>query len=173
MLGWLIFLSWMFATIDTQKNGFFIQQRIGQFGKPFYIIKLRSYRGCDTDNLRMISSFGIFIRKVKIDEWPQLINVLIGDMSMVGPRPDVPGYYDQLQGEERNILELKPGLTSSASLKYANETDVLDQQQDPLRYNDMVIFPDKVRMNLDYYYKRSFWGDIRILFKTFFRKYWT
>ena len=87
-------------------------------------------------------------------------------MSFVGPRPDVPGYYDTLEGEYRKILELKPGLCSYAALKYYNEEALLKKQTDPLKYNDEVIFPDKVRMNLVYYYTKSFWGDLRIIFET-------
>lgn len=165
LFGGVIFTLWLFTSIDTQSNGIFIQNRIGQYGKAFKIFKLRTIhpkRNC-------ISFIGRFLRKSKLDELPQLFNVLIGDMSFVGPRPDIPGYYDQLQGEARKILELKPGLTSEASLKYFNEEQLLEQQKDPLRYNDIVIFPDKVKMNLYYYYHRSFWIDIRILFNTIFR----
>ncbi len=110
-----------------------------------------------------ISKYGNFLRNSKFDELPQLLNILWGQMSFVGPRPDVPGYYDRLQGEERKILELKPGLLSRAALKYYNEEDILNAQQVPLKYNDEVIFPDKVRMNLDYYYNRSLREDLRIL----------
>jgi lipopolysaccharide/colanic/teichoic acid biosynthesis glycosyltransferase len=90
-------------------------------------------------------------------------------MSFVGPRPDIPGYYDKLEGENRKILELKPGLTSEASIKYANEEELLNQQDDPLFYNDTVIFPDKVKMNLEYYYKQSILVDLQIIVKTIFR----
>ena len=103
-----------------------------------------------------------------MDELPQLFNILLGQMSFVGPRPDVPGYYDKLQGEARKLLELKPGLCSRAALKYFNEEALLAKKQDPLKYNDEVIFPDKVRMNLEYYYNRSFLEDLRIL-GAFFR----
>ena len=89
-------------------------------------------------------------------------------MSFVGPRPDIPGYYDTLEGENRKILQLKPGLTSSASIKYANEDALLDQQENPLIYNDTVLFPDKVRMNLEYYYNHSFIGDLKIIWQTIF-----
>ena len=167
-MGWLIILVWFVVVIDTKSNGFFFQKRIGQFGKPFYIIKLKSVQEYD-NNVKKISLFGNFIRSIKIDEWPQLINILIGNMSMVGPRPDIPGYYDQLQGESRKILELKPGLTSAASLKYFNEEHILAQQQDPLTYNDTVIFPDKVKMNLDYYYCNNLFIDIKIIIKTILR----
>ena len=110
-----------------------------------------------------------FLRKTKIDELPQLWNILIGDMSFVGPRPDITGYYDLLEGENRKILQLKPGLTSEASIKYANEEAIIAAQPDPLHYNDTVIFPDKVKMNLAYYYSNSVVGDIKIIWKTIFR----
>lgn len=118
----------------------------------------------------VINSFSHFLRQTKLDEFPQLINVLKGDMSLVGPRPDIPGYYDQLKGEERKILELRPGITSPASIKYRDEENELRKQENPLEYNDSVLFPDKIRMNLEYYYNRSFWGDINIIWKTLFRK---
>ncbi|ROI09215.1 sugar transferase [Chryseobacterium sp. H3056] len=155
----------LLAAWDTKSNGFFVQQRVGQHGKLFKIIKLRSL----DSKTQSISAFGRFLRKSKIDELPQLYNVLLGEMSFVGPRPDVAGYYDLLTGENRKILELKPGLTSEASLKYYNEDALLEQQKDPLRYNDTILFPDKVRMNLDYYYNRSFLGDLKILCKTVFK----
>ncbi len=168
IIGWLIVFLWLFISILSNQRGFFTQKRIGQFGKAFTIYKLRTiYK--DQDSLA--SRIGKFLRKSKLDEFPQLFNVLIGDMSFVGPRPDIEGYYDKLEGEERKILELKPGLTSDASLKYFNEERLLAKQQDPLGYNDTVIFPDKVRMNLYYYYHRSFCLDVRILFNTIFKKY--
>ncbi len=120
----------------------------------------------EVNGVKTISRFGNLIRKAKIDELPQLFNVLLGEMSIVGPRPDVLGYYDQLQGEERKILELKPGLTSLATIKYANEEVILKQQENPVQYNNEVIFPDKVKMNLKYYYTHTFWGDIKIIGQT-------
>jgi lipopolysaccharide/colanic/teichoic acid biosynthesis glycosyltransferase len=155
----------LIAGWDTHSNGFFIQERVGQFGKLFKIVKLRTM----DIKTQSISTFGRFLRKSKIDELPQLYNVFIGEMSVVGPRPDVAGYYDILKGEARKILELKPGLTSEASLKYFDEDALLAQQEDPLLYNDTVLFPDKVRMNLEYYYNRSFLGDLKIIWKTIFR----
>lgn len=166
--GWLILILILFAYFDTD-GGIFRQKRIGQYGKPFNIYKIRSIKTSSED----ISNFGKFIRKSKFDEMPQLLNVLLGQMSFVGPRPDIPGYYDLLKGEERKILELKPGLTSEASLKYFNEETVLQCEPNPIVYNDTVIFPDKVKMNLEYYYKQSFSEDLRIIFKTisiFFKK---
>jgi lipopolysaccharide/colanic/teichoic acid biosynthesis glycosyltransferase len=90
-------------------------------------------------------------------------------MSLVGPRPDVPGYADFLRGEDRNILKLKPGITGPASLKYANEEDILARQKNPKEYNDKIIYTDKVRINLDYYYQSNLWIDIKIIFATIFR----
>lgn len=165
--GFLV-LFYFLATLDTRKNGLFSQQRIGQFGKPFIIYKLRTF-GSSTE--KPISRFGAFLRNSKIDELPQLFNVLVGDMSIVGPRPDVAGYYDLLEGENRKVLELKPGLTSEASIKFANEEDVLAQQDHPLDYNDTVIFPEKVKMNLEYYHNNSISGDIMIVLKTVFRSF--
>lgn len=122
-----------------------------------------------TANDERILPFGKWLRKTKLDVIFELVNVLKGEMSFVGPRPDVPGYADLLQGSDRNILELKPGITGPASLKYINEEEILAQVENPKQYNDEVIYPDKVKINLDYYHNRTFWGDIRIIFKTIFR----
>jgi lipopolysaccharide/colanic/teichoic acid biosynthesis glycosyltransferase len=113
-----------------------------------------------------ITPLGAKLRKYKLDELPELWNVVRGDMSLVGPRPDMPEYLSQLAGEEKRILELRPGITGPASLKYAREEELLAGVDDPAKYNDEIIWPDKVRINLDYYYNRSFLGDIRIIFKT-------
>jgi lipopolysaccharide/colanic/teichoic acid biosynthesis glycosyltransferase len=117
-----------------------------------------------------ITHFGGKIREFKLDELPELWNILKGDMSFVGPRPDMPEYANRLNREERKILELRPGLTGPATLKYANEEELLASVPDPLKYNDEVIWPDKVRINLEYYYNRNFWGDLVIILKTIFRK---
>lgn len=113
-----------------------------------------------------VTPLGKFLRRSKADELPQLWNVLVGEMSLVGPRPDVPGYYDGLQGEERALLQLRPGITGPASLKYANEEEILATQSNPLQYNDEVIFPDKVKINMHYLKNRSMALDIKILFLT-------
>lgn len=161
----VILISWLILIIDTQSNGIFLQKRVGQYGKLFLIYKLKTIH----PKTGKISGIGLFFRKYKIDELPQLINVLHGEMSLVGPRPDIEGYYDQLKGEERKILELKPGITCEASIKYYNEEVVLLNQSDPLQYNDKVIFPDKVKMNLDYYNNHNLFVDIKIIVKTIFR----
>ena len=171
---WVVCIAWLLAAIDTHTNGIFVQQRIGQFGNPFKIYKLRTIQILTSSGNRRISKIGKFLRGYKLDELPQFFNVLKGEMSLVGPRPDLPGYYDLLEGENRKILELKPGLTSLASLKYSEEESLLSKQISPINYNDSIVFPDKVRLNLDYYYHRSFWGDVGIILKTigvlFFRK---
>jgi len=120
-------------------------------------------------NDKRITSIGRKLRKWKLDELPSLLNVILGNMSIVGPRPDVPGYADNLVGEQRKILELKPGITCPASLKYASEEKILANMHDSAEFNDKVIFPDKVKMNLDYYYSRSFLLDVKIIARTLFR----
>ena len=115
-----------------------------------------------------VTSIGHWLRHSKVDCLTELINVLIGQMSFVGPRPDVPGYADQLQGDDRRLLQLRPGITGPASLKYRNEEELLAQQADPKAYNDTVIWPDKVKINLDYLDNWNFWGDIQLIFKTVF-----
>lgn len=161
----LLVVLYTIAAIDTQQKGIFIQKRIGQYGIPFTIYKIRTF-GRSTE--KPVSKIGALLRNSKLDELPQLWNILIGDMSFVGPRPDIAGYYDVLQGENRKILELKPGLTSLASIKYAKEEELLEKQENPLNYNDTVLFPDKVKMNLEYYYSNSIFGDLKIIWKTFF-----
>ena len=157
-------------------NFLFNQKRVGQYGKTFNIYKIRTMKAGSDNNLFVTTAnddrilpFGRWLRKTKLDEIVELINVLKGDMSFVGPRPDVEGYADKLEGEDRKILELRPGITGPASLKYINEEEILAKVDNPQQYNDEVIFPDKVKINLDYYYNRSFWGDIRIILNTIFR----
>src|SRR5690606_23036126 len=125
----ILIISYVLASLDTQSNGLFFQERVGQYGKLFTIIKIKTIH----PHTNHISTLGNFFRKTKIDEWPQLINVLAGDMSIVGSRPDVAGYYDKLEGENQKILALKPGLTSPAALKYHDEEKILSQQKNPIR----------------------------------------
>lgn len=165
ILFFIILITIFIAAIDTKSYGLFLQKRVGKNGILFNIFKIRTLNFKTNE----ISKIGFYLRKSKLDELPQLANILFGQMSFVGPRPDVEGYYDLLIGEERKILELKPGLTSLASIKYSNEDEILKKQTNPLKYNDEVIFPDKVKMNLDYYYNRSFFIDLKIILKTIFR----
>lgn len=154
----------------------FKQIRVGRYGKPFTLYKFRSMVVDHTgSNVSVageahITPLGAKLRKYKLDELPQLWNVFIGDMSFVGPRPDVPGYADKLEGEESVILKLRPGITGPASLKYKNEEELLASVADPVKYNDEVIFPDKVKINMQYYYHWSFWGDIKYIAKTIVNK---
>ena len=151
------------ASVDTGFPGIFRQKRIGRVGKIFIIYKFKTYHSKTFTK----SKIGCWLRKTKLDELPQLFNVLKGDMSLVGPRPDIPGYYDELKGEDRLVLQLKPGLTSEAGIEFRNEEDLLDQQKNPLRFNDEILFPAKVKMNLNYYHHLSFKKDAQILLTTF------
>ncbi len=150
----------------------FKQKRIGRNGKEFVMIKFRSMkmnhdgRTVSIAGESRITPLGAKLRKYKLDELPELWNVLIGDMSLVGPRPDVPGYADRLNGDSRDILKLRPGITGPASLKYRNEEELLAKQSNPQKYNDEVIFPDKVRINRYYLNHYSFIKDIQIIFCT-------
>lgn len=139
----------------------FTQTRIGKNAKLFTIYKFKTI-----NREGKSTSFMQFLRRSKIDELPQLWNIIKGEMSFVGPRPDIEGYYDQLIGDDRRVLQLKPGITGRASLKYANEEALLAQQENPLAYNDEVLFPDKVKINLAYLERISFREDIDILLKT-------
>lgn len=166
LFSWMLAISWIVAVIDTRSNGLFFQNRVGQFGNQFKIFKLRTIKVDLHSGKQVISNSGKTLRKYKLDELPQLFNVILGEMSIVGPRPDLPGYYDLLTGENRKILELKPGLTSLASLKYSREEEILEKHECPLVFNDLIIFPDKVSMNLIYYHNQSFFGDVLVIFKT-------
>ncbi len=152
----------------------FTQKRVGKNGKLFTIIKFRTMcvnndkNTVSTKDDKRITKVGAFLRNYKLDELPELINILFGQMSFVGPRPDVPGYADKLKREERKILKLKPGITGPASLKYANEEEILSKVENPIEYNDTVIYPDKVKINLYYYKNNNVWTDIKIIFKTIF-----
>ncbi|GAA3893272.1 sugar transferase [Halomonas cibimaris] len=172
---WLILLAWLAATIDTRSNGFFIQKRVGKNGKIFRVVKIKTMRpvaAFDTTVTRRgdprITPLGAFFRRTKIDELPQLWNVLLGEMSFVGPRPDVPGYADKLKGEERAMLSIRPGITGPATLKYRNEEELLAAQNDPEAYNREVIWPDKVQVNLEYIRNWSLRRDIRYILNTVF-----
>ncbi len=150
----------------------FKQKRVGRNGKLFTMYKFRSMTvghggsSVSVAGESRITPLGAKLRHYKLDELPELWNVLTGDMSFVGPRPDVPGYADQLVGDDREVLKLRPGITGPASLKYRDEEDLLALQPDPQKYNDEVIFPDKVRINLYYLHHYSFVKDIEMIFCT-------
>ena len=150
----------------------FKQKRVGRNGRLFTMYKFRSMTvghggsSVSVAGESRITALGAKLRKYKLDELPELWNVLIGDMSFVGPRPDVPGYADQLKGDDREVLKLRPGITGPASLKYRDEEELLARQEDPMKYNDEVIFPDKVRINLFYLHNYSFIKDIQMIMCT-------
>ena len=170
---WIIFLAWVVASFETKSNGFFVQKRVGKDGKLFSVFKIKSMKkvaGVDTTitsvNDVRITKSGMFFRRTKIDELPQLFNVLVGDMSFVGPRPDVEGYADKLKGEDRVILSIRPGITGPASIKYKDEEEILAKQKNPTWYNDNVIWPDKVKINKEYIKNYSFKKDIKYILQT-------
>ena len=150
----------------------FIQKRVGRRGKLFTMHKFRSMTVSHSGSSvsvageARITPLGAVLRKYKLDELPELWDVLIGNMSFVGPRPDVPGYADQLKGEDRRVLELRPGITGPASLKYRDEEELLAKVENPIDYNDTVIYPDKVRINLYYLDHYSFIKDIQMILCT-------
>lgn len=171
----LIFLGFLLASASTGKNGLYRSKRIGQNAKTFFILKLRSMKkrpGIDTSVTTSkdprVTKTGRFLRRTKLDELPQLWNVLIGEMSLVGPRPDVAGFADKLEGEDRIILSLKPGITGLATLAFKNEEELLSQQTNPEKYNQEVIWPEKIRLNKLYIKKYSVALDFKILWQTFF-----
>ena len=174
LLFWpVILIVYVAATLDTGQSGFFVQQRVGQHGKLFRIVKLRTMRkvpGMTTTVTQAhdprITRLGQLWRRSKIDELPQLFNVALGQMSFVGPRPDVPGFADRLQGEDRIILSIRPGITGPATLAFRDEQELLAQQVDPERYNREVIFPRKVALNRDYVENYSFWRDMQYIWLT-------
>lgn len=174
-LPFLLFIS-ILIKISSDGSILFVQERVGKNGILFKMIKFRTMYKDHNDNNTIsvkgdsrITKLGYFLRKYKIDELPELINVLFGDMSLVGPRPDVKGYADKLTGDDRKILKLRPGITGPASVKFINEELLLSKQENPKYYNDNVIYPEKVRINLDYFYNNSIWIDFKIIFATIFR----
>lgn len=169
----LIFISFLAIVISSRTSGIYAPYRIGRHGLPFKIYKLKTMRegsgpinSVTTKNDPRITSIGKWLRKFKIDELPQLWNVLKGEMSLVGPRPDVAGFADQLQGQDREILSLLPGITGLATLKFKQEEELLAQQKDPIAYNREVIWPEKIKLNREYIKNYSFGLDVQILWKT-------
>lgn len=150
------------ATADVKSFGLFRQVRIGQHGQPFTIYKIKSMPNARETPTR----FGRFLRGKKLDELTQLFNVLNGTMSFVGPRPDVLGFADQLVGDDRIILKVKPGITGPATLRFVDEEAVLSQHSEPDRFNREVIWKEKVEINRNYVENYSFYLDLQILVKT-------
>lgn len=166
-------LMWLIASWDTGQNGFFIHTRIGKNAKPFKMFKIRTLKGHYTDPIttektHQLTKSGRFFTRYKLDELPQLLNILNGTMSFVGPRPDVAGYADELEGEDRIILSVKPGITGPTQLKYRNEREILNKQSDPKKFNDEVLWRDKVEINKAYVRNQNFMKDLKILWNTVF-----
>jgi len=172
-LWWVILIAWLLASIDTKKNGFFLQERVGRHSTRFKIIKIRTMLSSDfisttvtsVDDAR-ITNLGKLFRKFKIDELPQLINIFLGHMSFVGPRPDVPGFADCLREDDQTILSVRPGITGPASIKYKDEELLLSKQSNPEEYNMKVIWPDKVKINKQYIEEYSFLKDLSYIWIT-------
>ena len=166
----LIVLLIIISSFETKQFGLFTQNRVGKKGKLFKIYKIRTIKGTSkstiTTNQHQVTKIGKILRGYKLDELPQLFNILKGEMSFVGPRPDVEGYADKLVGEDRIMLNVKPGITGPAQLKYRNEENVLSKVKDPIMYNDTVLWPDKVRINIEYVKNWSFKRDLVYMFKT-------
>lgn len=175
VLCWVYLIIAILIKIKMPGPVLFVQKRVGRNGKLISVHKFRSMRvrqegeaftGVAAAETSRITPLGEKLRKYKLDELPELWDVLIGNMSFVGPRPDIPGYADKLEGEDREILKLRPGITGPASLKYRNEEEILAAVDDPIKYNDEVIYPDKVRLNLYYMRNYSFIKDIQMIFAT-------
>lgn len=172
ILSPVLALTGLCVRLSSRGPALFRQERTGRYGKPFTIYKFRTmvlnHGGSSVSVMgeSRITRLGSVLRKLKIDELPELWNILIGDMSFVGPRPDMPEYASRLQGEQRDILSVRPGLTSPASLKYAREEEILSTVSDPLKHFDEVIWPDKMEMNLRYVRSRTFIGDLILIIRT-------
>ena len=177
----LILLSPLFVILaiwskcDSIRAVFYKQVRVGRNNMDFQLFKFRSMRvGSDKKGLitvgghdPRITRSGYYIRKYKLDEFPQLINVFKGDMSLVGPRPEVRKYVDMYTEEQMHVLDVRPGITDLASIRYRNENELLERVNDPDKYYVEVIMPDKLRINLEYVARHSFTFDIRLIFQTF------
>ena len=171
----LLLIVAIWIKLDSPGPVFYRQVRVGRYNKDFRIFKFRSMRmGSDKGSLvtiggrdPRITRSGYFIRKFKIDELPQLINVLIGDMSLVGPRPEVRHYVNYWTPEQMHVLDVRPGITDPASIKYRNENELLEKADDPEKYYIEVIMQEKIKLYLEYAEKSSFWYDLKIIFHTF------
>jgi lipopolysaccharide/colanic/teichoic acid biosynthesis glycosyltransferase len=169
----LLLILTVAVRLSSAGPAFFRQERVGQFGRTFMVIKLRTMRRRPSGDSSItiahdprVTPVGSFLRATRFDELPQLWNVLKGEMSLVGPRPDVPGFADELRGADRRILSLRPGITGTATIYFRNEAELLANQRDPARYNDQVIYPRKVQLNLGYLDGWSFRGDLALLVVT-------
>lgn len=177
VLSPVLFVVWILIRIKMPDGpAVFTQKRVGKGGRLFTMYKFRSMSAHHSGSTvsvageSRITPLGAKLRRYKLDELPELWNVFIGDMSFVGPRPDVPGYADKLEGDDRRVLQLRPGITGPASLKYRDEEVLLAAQDNPQEFNDKVIYPDKVRINLYYLDHYSFVADIKMIIATILGK---
>ena len=176
LLSPLFLILAILIKLDSKGPVFYRQLRVGRNNHDFRILKFRSMRvGADKGSLvtigardSRITRSGYFIRKFKFDELPQLINVFIGDMSLVGPRPEVRHYVDYWTSEQMRVLDVRPGITDPASIKFRNENELMGQAEEPEKYYIEVIMQEKLRIYLEYIDNQSFFGDIALIFKTFF-----
>lgn len=175
ILSPLFFVLAIWIKLDSQGPVFYRQVRVGKNNKDFRIFKFRSMRvGSDKGSLvtiggrdSRITRSGYIIRKLKLDELPQLINVFVGDMSLVGPRPEVRHYVDYWTSEQMHVLDVRPGITDPASIKFRNENELMEQAEDPEDYYINVIMQEKLKLYLEYVHNHTFFGDIGLIFKTF------
>jgi len=172
----LFFVLAIWIKCDSKGPVFYRQVRVGRNNKDFPIFKFRSMRvGADKGSLVTIGGrdprvtrSGYWIRKFKLDELPQLINVFHGDMSLVGPRPEVRHYVDYWTPEQMHVLDVRPGITDPASIKFRNENELMEKADDPEKYYIEVIMQEKIKLYLEYVEKHSFFYDLGLILKTFF-----
>lgn len=173
--SWLFFILSLIIILTSKGGAFYRQIRVGKDGKEFGLLKFRSMRvNADKSgqitigNDNRVTSIGKFIRKYKLDELPQLFNILLGHMSVVGPRPEVPKYVKLYSIEQLKVLSVKPGLTDYASLEYLDEQKILGEAEDPDKAYIEEVMPAKLKLNLKYIEDRNFWVDLRLIFQTIF-----
>lgn len=175
LIWWLILLLLIISTIDTRATGIIVQKRVGYKGELFKIYKIRTMKripgntsSVTVKNDPRVTKVGRYIRRLKLDELPQFINVLIGNMSIVGPRPDMQGFADKLVGSDRILLTVKPGITGPATIYFRKEEALLAKQESPEVYNKEVIWPKKVEINKEYINNYHIISDIKYIIKTIF-----
>jgi len=170
----LLLVIAIWVTVDSPGGAFFVQTRVGKNGRHFGLLKFRTMRPLSEKGGKLtvgsndprITKSGLILRKYKIDELPQLFNVLVGDMSFVGPRPEVPEYVALYTPEQRKVLTVRPGITDEASLAYFNENEILSQSADPEKTYIEEVMPAKIELNLAYLQRRSFLKDLGVIVKT-------
>lgn len=176
LLSPLFFIVSVWIKLDSIGPVFYRQVRVGRYNKDFKIFKFRTMRvGADKGSLVTIGGrdprvtrIGYYLRKFKIDELPQLINVFIGDMSLVGPRPEVRHYVNYWTPEQLHTLDVRPGITDPASIKFRNENELMESAEDPESFYINIVMQEKLKLYLEYVHNASFWYDIKLIFKTIY-----